>query len=1078
MTIPWFGAWLHRLSFPCVLLGLSLATACAGGEERVAGLTPPPAKGALVVTILGLEAGVPANVSVSGPGGFQQQLNSGATLDNLTPGSYSVVAGEVSSGGHTWLADAPSQSVVVNGGQSASAQIRYGVTTGALSIAVTGLPDGVPAGLTLSGPGGFNAPVSGAQTLTGLAPGVYSLSGVTVVVGIAQYQPTLPGAPVAVTAGTTPVVLTVAFARLTGSLAFQASGLPQGVVAPLTISGPGGFSASATTAELLPGLDPGSYLVSVSPVQHLGHTWSPNPANYPVTIVTSQVSLSLSFAITTGGLTVSVTGLPAGTGASVTVTGPGGFSQGLTETAAFVGLVPGSYLVTAGPISIGGQSYTPSPASQTSAVPASTTPNLVVVQYNPTLGSLVLTVSGLPGGVNGAILVTGPGGFSQTVTATTTLTGLTPGSYSITGSAVSSGGQNWAPAPSSQSAAITAGTIANAAVSYSVSTGSLSVTISGLPGGASAAVAVTGPGGFSQNMTGSTTLTGLVPGSYAIVASNVASGGQTWGGTPASQAATVNAGGTSAVAVSYAVTGPPTTLNLRVDGVYLTQATQRYDGTTPLVAGRDAYLRVFTLANEANTATPAVRVRLYSGAILVQSYTISAPSGSVPLAVAENVLASTWNVLVPGSLVQPNLMVLVDVDPSGLVAEANETDNSFPVSGSPGAVDVRSVPTFDVRFVPVLQTANGLEGVVNSGNTEAFLVNTRKMLPVAGYSADVRTSYTTSAPALESGNGNGAWGTILSEVRALKTLDGSSQYYYGVVKTSYSSGVAGIGYVGGGARTALGWDRLPSGSEVTSHELGHNMGRSHAPCGGAGGPDPSYPYAGGKIGVWGLDVATLAPKDPAVYVDLMGYCDPDWVSDYNWAAMVSYRQAGPNNIVAVGQGTGRGLLVWGRITDQGPILEPAFVVNAPLALPPPGPHRLEAMASDGTVLYRRGFSAVPVGDLPTGVEEGFAFVIPIERAMELEMTTLRVVSGGRSAEQRAGGARDDPGFDLSRDASGRAVLRWDRAAFPMVLVRDAVTGEVLSFARGGEVHLPVTAGRLRLTASDGVRTRTEDRILR
>jgi hypothetical protein len=60
------------------------------------------------------------------------------------------------------------------------------------------------------------------------------------------------------------------------------------------------------------------------------------------------------------------------------------------------------------------------------------------------------------------------------------------------------------------------------------------------------------------------------------------------------------------------------------------------------------------------------------------------------------------------------------------------------------------------------------------------------------------------------------------------------------------------------------------------------MSRSHAPCGGAGGPDPSYPYAGGKIGVWGLDVATLAPKDPTVYVDLMGYCNPDWVSDYTY----------------------------------------------------------------------------------------------------------------------------------------------------------------------------------------------------
>ena len=747
-------------------------------------------------------------------------------------------------------------------------------------------------------------------------------------------------------------------------------------------------------------------------------------------------------------------------------------------TGALVGLAPGSYSIVAIAVSGGGQTWIPSPGAQSNVVGAGTTSSLVTVNYSPTQGSLSLSLSGLPGGVPGAVVVTGPGGFFQNLTASTVLTGLGAGSYSIVATPVSSGGQTWSPGPPSQVVAVTAGTTTSASVGYAPSTGSLSVTISGLPGGASAAVTVTGPAGFNQDITGTTTLSGLQAGGYTIVAANVPSGGQTYGGTPASQNAPVTAGATTAVSIAYAVTGPATTLNLRVDGVYLTQATQRYDGTTPLVAGRDAYLRVFTLANEANGSTPSVRVRLYSGTTLVQTYAIASPWFSVPLAATESVLASSWNVLVPGGLVQPNLKVLADVDPAGLVAEANETDNNFPVSGTAGPVDVRALPTFNIRFVPVLQSVNGLEGVVNGGNTEAFLGDTRKMLPVAGYSADLRSTYTTSAAALESGNGNGAWGTILSEVLALKSVDGSSRYYYGVVKTSYSSGVAGIGYVGGGARTSLGWDRLPSGSGVMAHELGHNMGRSHAPCGGAGGPDPSFPYAGGKIGVWGLDVATLAAKDPATYVDLMGYCSPDWISDYNWSAIISYRQAGPNNIVAVGQGIGRGLLVWGRITDQGPVLEPAFVVDAPIALPAPGPHRLEALAADGSVLYRRNFSAVPMGDLPTGQEEGFAFVIPIERAMELEMSSLQVVSGGRTARQQAAGSLTDPSFDLSRDASGRTVVRWDRTGYPMVLVRDAATGAILSFARGGEVHLPVTRGRLRLSASDGVRTRTEDRILR
>lgn len=92
--------------------------------------------------------------------------------------------------------------------------------------------------------------------------------------------------------------------------------------------------------------------------------------------------------------------------------------------------------------------------------------------------------------------------------------------------------------------------------------------------------------------------------------------------------------------------------------VYLTQATQRYDGTVPLVAGRNAYLRVFALANEANSAQPPVRVRLYSGLTLVQTYTTTAPVVGVPMAVNEGTITGFWNVLVPGALVQPNLRVL------------------------------------------------------------------------------------------------------------------------------------------------------------------------------------------------------------------------------------------------------------------------------------------------------------------------------------------------------------------------------------------------------------------------------------
>lgn len=211
------------------------------------------------------------------------------------------------------------------------------------------------------------------------------------------------------------------------------------------------------------------------------------------------------------------------------------------------------------------------------------------------------------------------------------------------------------------------------------------------------------------------------------------------------------------------------TLNLTITGMYLTRATAAFDGTTRLVAGRDAYLRVFVVANQTNTATPTVRVRWYSGGTLVQTSTTTGPPAGVPTSVNESSLASSWNLPVPASLVQPNLGVLADVDPGNTTSETDEGDNSLPTSGTPRPVDVRTVPTWTVRLVPVLQSVNGLQGNVTGGNLASFLSSSLKMLPVAGYSADVRAVYTTNAPVLQSNNGNSAWGTVLARSSPSRT---------------------------------------------------------------------------------------------------------------------------------------------------------------------------------------------------------------------------------------------------------------------------------------------------------------------
>lgn len=848
------------------------------------------------------------------------------------------------------------------------------------------------------------------------------------------------------------------------------AGLPEGAVALVQVSGPGGFTKTVTASELLKDLTPGSYAVSAVDVTASGHTWSPDPAQQDVPIAANlETPAAVQYSIATGALTITVNGLPTATPAALTLSGPGGFQQTVSGTTTITGLSPGEYTLSGPTVSAGSAQYAPT-IPVVPPVTTSVAPLAVTVAYTRQTGSIALAVTGLPAGVAPSLALSGPGGYASNPAASGTVSELDPGSYTLTASPVTSAGNTWTPAPPSQSVNVLAKGTANAAVGYSPTLGGLTVTISGLPGGTNASVLVTGTSGFSQNLTATTTLSGLAPGSYTIAASNVSSGGTTYTPAPTSQNRSVAAGATASATVAYSSSGGGGgTLNLRIDGLYLTQAAQRYNGTVPLVAGRDAYLRVFVLASEANTAQPQVRVRLYSSGTLVQTWTLNAPSASVPVSVNEGSLTSSWNILVPASLMQPNLTVLAEVDPAGALAETNESDNNFPASGTPGPVDVRTLPTFNLRFVPVLQSVNGLQGVVTAGSTGSFLADARTLLPVGGYDAEVRAVYTTSAPALVSDNANGAWGTILSEVLALKSADASARYYYGVVKTAYSSGIAGMGYVGGGARTALGWDRLPSGSGVMAHEVGHNMGRTHAPCGGAGGPDPDYPYSGGSIGIWGLDVTALQLKSPATYFDLMGYCSPDWVSDHNWQAMVTFRQGGPNNVVGLSdrRTVGRGLLVWGRMTASGPVLEPAFVVdNADLSAPAVGSHLLEALDANGRVIFSTAFAANEVADLPSGREEAFAFVVPAARALAADIAELRLVSDGRTVSRRPNVAAP-PAPAFTRGADGRGHLQWDARLHPVVLVRDAASGEILSFARGGSVRLPAGAVRIDATFSDG-----------
>lgn len=87
-------------------------------------------------------------------------------------------------------------------------------------------------------------------------------------------------------------------------------------------------------------------------------------------------------------------------------------------------------------------------------------------------------------------------------------------------------------------------------------TGSLSVSIGGLPAGVAGAVTVGGPDGYSRALTVSSTLDGLAPGTYTVGAASVIQGTGSLAPTPVTQQVQVSAGATASASVAYAAAAP------------------------------------------------------------------------------------------------------------------------------------------------------------------------------------------------------------------------------------------------------------------------------------------------------------------------------------------------------------------------------------------------------------------------------------------------------------------------------------------------------------------------------------------
>jgi len=455
--------------------------------------------------------------------------------------------------------------------------------------------------------------------------------------------------------------------------------------------------------------------------------------------------------------------------------------------------------------------------------------------------------------------------------------------------------------------------------------------------------------------------------------------------------------------------------------------------------------------------------------------------------------------IIPAELIKPSLRVRVEIDPASTWAESNEGDNVWPSSGTPEQIVVTDVPRLELRFIPVSVADGSGVGLVDDASIDSYLYGLRQMFPLSALVWDVGAQLSSGYPLV--GGNSEAWYAILGELNLRRIVEGSSRYYAGVVRppaTLNNTQLYGMGYIptdltsiDGATRTSvsigMGWV-FPARtvSEIVAHELGHNHGRRHAPCGGAPGPDPGFPYGNGGIGVTGTDMYTYARNGTAPFdmsaesrSDVMTYCSPKWVSDYTYAALIDARKAaGPVTVASAKRVPCECLVVWGTVEGDSIILNPAFITKTFAHVPAGvGSWLVEGVRDNGSVAFSRAVQPSEIDHAP-GVGH-FAFTVPLSQADRESLSLLRASGRGRvTTLQRssAGSGRSAllaaaslAAFRLT--TSGRAELTWP-SSVRAALVRSSTTGEVLAISRTGTVTLDDRHLEVDLVLSDGVRSET------
>lgn len=523
--------------------------------------------------------------------------------------------------------------------------------------------------------------------------------------------------------------------------------------------------------------------------------------------------------------------------------------------------------------------------------------------------------------------------------------------------------------------------------------------------------------------------------------------------------------------------------DLSIARLEITQAVQNPANTVPLVANRNTVVRIYA---KTTGLQPVNDVYLSLTAFRNGVQLPDSPLVTGPWAVFTNPspgrYAETYNVSLPTSWLSGQVVLSASVDSTNSIRETNETNNA-----ATATVMFNEVPSLNIKIVPVnyTDTSSGVNCPAPAIDEISDWI--MRSYPVSKVNISFRAPTNFTDVLDDSGTSR-----LLSHITSLKQADGApaSEVYYGLYQTENDAGDycfsywAGFGWIG--QRAAIGsrsisYDQSPlvdSTGFTAAHEIGHNFGLWHAPCGGPSMIDPNFPYATASIGQYGYDVFrnyVLTPGGPDSVKDVMSYCSPNWFSDYNYLKL--YNDQITHGVMQIQTGAQDTLMI--RVTfnvDDTPVFHPVYIVpgftgEAAMA----GPYSIEVLDANGQVIASEPVTVFEAEEDSFTNKAIFANIqLPASPVASVRLVYAGEEIAKRTLTENSNMIDTTVPLEITQAEDG-IVLRWGMDSIPAMVRYTTDEGQTWTAigldVLGGELYIdaemmPLERGRIEVRLAD------------